>query len=227
MNQYAFPSSHSPYSTHQTVAYPTSPHSQHGHGSYNYGTPLRRASTGHAYAPSPQYGHRRLLNTCLCLTLTTAAGVRAGTVIADPEPTATVITGMGTGTGTDTVQLLPTQSHTQHLLPYTANLARDIIALIPRHTDTVRTRALLILQVTQAVVIITEVDQYQSVTAFGNFLGMEPSSNSYYNSYGNRGQGHHNSYGGMRDERRPRKHSGYVDEHGREVDSRGRMIHRY
>ncbi|KAG1839054.1 hypothetical protein C8R48DRAFT_92038 [Suillus tomentosus] len=58
MNQYAFPSSHSPYSTHQTVvAYPTSPHSQHGHGSYNYGTPLRRASTGHAYAPSPQYGY--------------------------------------------------------------------------------------------------------------------------------------------------------------------------
>jgi len=81
---------------------------------------------------------------------------------------------MGTGTGTDTVQLLPTQSHTQHLLPYTANLARDIIALIPRHTDTVRTRALLILQVTQAVVIITEVDQYQSVTAFAISLEWSP-----------------------------------------------------
>lgn len=79
---------------------------------------------------------------------------------------------MGTGTGTDTAQLLPTQSHMQHLLPYTANLAQDIIALIPRHTDTVRTRALLIL--TQAVVIITEVDQYQSVTAFGISLEWSP-----------------------------------------------------
>lgn len=68
------------------------------------------------------------------------------------------------GMGTDTVQLLPTQPHTRHLLPYTSNLPQDIIALIQRHTDTVRTRALPILM--QAMVIITEVERPQSGTAF-------------------------------------------------------------
>lgn len=74
--------------------------------------------------------------------------------------------GMGTGTGTDTVQLLPTQSHTRHLLPYTSNLAQDIIALIQRPTDTVRARALPILM--QAMVIITEVERRQLGTAFAS-----------------------------------------------------------
>lgn len=109
---------------------------------------------------------RRLLNTCLCLARTTAAGVIAGIVIADPEPIATVITGM------DTVQLLPTQSHTRHLLPYTSNLAQDIIVLIQHHTDTVRTRDLPILM--QTMVIITEVEHRQSGTAFGSSLEWNP-----------------------------------------------------
>lgn len=69
------------------------------------------------------------------------------------------------GTGTDTVQLLPIQSHTRHLLPYTSNLPQDIIVLIQRHTDIVHTRVLPILM--QAVVIITEVERRQLETAFG------------------------------------------------------------
>lgn len=77
-------------------------------------------------------------------------------------------TGKGKGMGTDIVQLLATQSHTRHLLPYTSNLPQDIIALIRRHTDTVRTRALPMLM--QAMVIITEVERPQSGTAFGSSL---------------------------------------------------------
>lgn len=101
----------------------------------------------------------------MCLTRTTAAAVIAGTVIAviaDPEPIATVIT------GTDTVQLLPTQSHTRHPLLYTSNLAQDIIALIQRRTDTVRTRALPILM--HPMGIITEVERRQSGIAFATSL---------------------------------------------------------
>ncbi|KAG1806885.1 uncharacterized protein HD556DRAFT_349922 [Suillus plorans] len=198
MNQYAFPSSHSPYSTHQTVAYPTSPHSQHGHGSYNYGTPLRRASTGHTYASSPQYGYPPVVQapqTTQYLSVPNSHHrSRSQSRHSHSRPRA--------------------NSHSHHRSHSTSHRHRSHSR--PAHSyagggDYHRGRSVSI------------------GDRFRNFLGMEPSSNSYYNSYGNQGHGHHNSqaYGGMRDERRPRKHSGYVDEHGREVDSRGRMIHRY
>jgi hypothetical protein len=59
MTQYAFPSSHSPYSAQQPIVYSPSSHShsQHGHGGYSYGTPLRRTTSGHTYTSSPQYGY--------------------------------------------------------------------------------------------------------------------------------------------------------------------------
>ncbi|KAG2135904.1 uncharacterized protein EDB93DRAFT_1254151 [Suillus bovinus] len=171
MSQYAFPSPRSPYSTHQPIAYTTSSHSQHGHGGYNYGTPLKRASSvGHTYISSPQYGYPSVAQTPQTVQYLSVPSSHhrnpelAATVImiADPEPLATVITGMGT----DTVQLLVTQLHTQHLLPYMSNLAQDIIALIQRHT--VRTRGLLGLM--QATVITREVVRPQSGTVFASSL---------------------------------------------------------
>lgn len=78
--------------------------------------------------------------------------------------------GMGMGTGMDTVQLLPTQSHTRHLLLYTSNLVQDTIVLIQRHTDTVRARARALPILMQAMVIITEVERRQLETAFGSSL---------------------------------------------------------
>ncbi|KAF8842283.1 hypothetical protein BDN67DRAFT_401156 [Paxillus ammoniavirescens] len=73
-----------------------------------------------------------------------------------------------------------------------------------------------------------------------NFFGIEPSHPHYNTQYGGAGRRRHNSFSGYRDDNRHhRSHSRsglwglgsadnqrYVDEHGREVDHRGRVIHR-
>lgn len=231
MNSYAFPSSHSPYSTHQTVAYPTSPHSQHGHGSYNYGTPLRRASTGHTYASNPQYGYPPVVQapqTTQYLSVPNSHHrSRSQSRHSHSRPRANSHShhghGHGHGHGYSTTATYPVAYATSAPV-YSQPSSGHHRSHSTSHRHRSHSRP------AHSYAGGGDYHRGRSVSIgdrFRNFLGMEPSSNSYYNSYGNRGHGHHNSYGGMRDERRPRKHSGYVDEHGREVDSRGRMIHRF
>ncbi|KAG1820261.1 uncharacterized protein BJ212DRAFT_1013069 [Suillus subaureus] len=203
MTQYAFPSSHSPYSTHQPIVYAPSSHSQHGHGGYNnYGTPLRRASTGHAHTSSPQYGYPTVVQAPQTAQYLSVPGSHhrssshSGHSHSRPRANSHSHHGHGHGQGQGHGYGYSTAASYPVTYATSAPLYVDIIALIRRHTDTVRTRALPML--IQAMVITTEVERPQSGTAFGSSL-----------------------------EWRSRKHSGYVDEHGREVDSRGRRIHRF
>lgn len=227
MSQYAFPSSNSPYSNHQPVVYTTSSHSQHGHGGYNYGTPLRRASTGHAYTSSPQYGYPNVVQAPQAQYLnvpnshhrssshsrhshSSHSRPRANSHSHHGHGYSTAATYPVTYATSTPVYIQPSSGH--HRSHSTSHRHRSHSR--PSHS------------------YASNGDYYRGrAPSVGDrvrhFLGMEPSSSSYYNSYGNQGHGRHNSYGGMRDEGRSRKHSGFVDEHGREVDNRGRRIHRY
>ncbi|KIK36398.1 hypothetical protein CY34DRAFT_16403 [Suillus luteus UH-Slu-Lm8-n1] len=170
MSQYAFPSSKSPYSTHQPIVYAPS-HSQHGHGGY-YETPLRRASSiGHTYTSSPQYGYPTVVQapqTAQYLSVPSSHHHRSSSHSrhSHSRPRASSHShhgqGHGHGHGYSTTATYPVTYATS------APVYVDIIVLIQRHTDTVRTRALPILM--QAMVIITEVERRQLETAFGSSL---------------------------------------------------------
>lgn len=231
MSQYAFPSSKSPYSTHQPIVYAPS-HSQHGHGGY-YETPLRRASSiGHTYTSSPQYGYPTVVQapqTAQYLSVPSSHHHRSSSHSrhSHSRPRASSHShhghGHGHGHGYSTTATYPVTYATSapvYVQPSSGHHRSHSTS--HRHRSHSR----------PSHSYASNGDYHRGRTpSVGDrvrqFFGMEPSSSSYYNSYGNQGHGRHNSYGGTRDEGRSRKHSGYVDEHGREVDNRGRRIHRY
>ncbi|OJA17004.1 hypothetical protein AZE42_00589 [Rhizopogon vesiculosus] len=236
MAQYAFPSSHSPYSTQQPVVYTTSTPSHHGHGGYTYGTPLRRAtSAGHAYTTSPGYTYSTAVPSPGVQYLSVPSthhrsrshsrhnshghhghGHGHSASASYPSTYATtapvyVQSSSGHHRSHSRSHRHPSRSHSQshhshhhpshsHSHGYNGDYHRG---RAPSVGDRVR-----------------------------QFFGMEPSSNSYY--YGDQGRSRHNSFSGKNHSTRtgplifgstnPR---GYVDKHGREVDHRGRQIHRY
>lgn len=236
MNQYAFPSS--PYSAHQPVVYTTSSHSQHGHGGYIHGTPLRRASTGHAHTSSPQYGYPTVVQapqTPQYLSVpsshhrSTSHSGHSKRSHSRPRASSHSHHGHehghgyghvhGQGHGYSTTATYPVTSAPVYI-PSSGHHRS--------HSTSHRQRS----QSRPSHSYASNGDYYRGrAPSVGDrvrqFFGMEPSSSSYYNSYGNQGYGHHGSYGVARDDGRSRKHSGYVDKHGREVDSRGRPVHRY
>lgn len=236
MTQYAFPSSHSPYSTHQPIVYAPSSHSQHGHGGYNnYGTPLRRASTGHAHTSSPQYGYPTVVQAPQTAQYLSVPGSHhrssSHSGHSHSRPRANSHShhghghgqGQGHGYGYSTAASYPVTYATSAPL-YVQPTSGHHRSHSTSHRHRSHSRP--------SHAYASNGDYHRGrAPSVGDrvrqFLGMEPSSSSYYNSYGNQGHGRYNSYGGMRDEGRSRKHSGYVDEHGREVDSRGRRIHRF
>ncbi|KAG2042927.1 hypothetical protein BDR03DRAFT_942406 [Suillus americanus] len=231
MAQYAFPSSNSPYSAHQPVVYTTSSHSQHSHGGYSHGTPLRRASIGHAHTSSPQYGYPTVVQapqTAQYLSVpSTHHRSSSHSRHSHSRPRANSHShhghGHGYGHGYSTATTYPTTYATSapvYIQP-TSGHHRS-------HSTSHRHRS----HSRPSHSYASNGDYHRGrAPSVGdrvrNFFGMEPSSSSYYNTYGNQGHGRYNSYGGTRDEGRSRKHSGYVDQHGREVDGRGRPIHRY
>ncbi|KAG2146755.1 hypothetical protein DEU56DRAFT_899608 [Suillus clintonianus] len=226
MSQYPFPSS--PYAQQQPVVYTSSSHSQHGHGGYNYGTPLRRASSaGPGYATSAQYGYPNVVaapQTAQYLSIPDShhrsRSHSRHRSHSRPRHSSHSRHGGYSTTTTYPVTYATTAQAPIYIQPSTGHRSHSTSR---RHSSHSR----------PSYSYASNGDYYRGRTPslgdrFMNLFGGK-SSNSYYNSYGNQGHGGHTSYGGMRDERRHsnRKHSGYVDEHGREVDHRGRPIHRY
>ncbi|KAG2152161.1 hypothetical protein BD769DRAFT_24009 [Suillus cothurnatus] len=230
MTQYAFPSSHSPYSAQQPIVYSPSSHShshshsQHGHGGYSYGTPLRRTTSGHTYTSSPQYGYPAPVQAPQTVQYLSVPSTHhrssSHSRHSHSRPRANSHSHHGYGT-TATYPVTYATSAPVYIQPASGHHRS--------HSTSHRHRS----QSRPSHSYTSNGDYYRGRTpSVGDrvrqFFGVEPSSSSsYYNSYGNQGRGRQNSFSGMRDGGRSRKHSGYVDEHGREVDSRGRLIHRY
>ncbi|KAG0709555.1 hypothetical protein DFH29DRAFT_2869 [Suillus ampliporus] len=243
MSQYPFPSAHShhsPYSTHQPLAYNPSSHSHHGHGGYNYGTPLRRASsTGHAYPSTPAYGYPTaapLPHVTQYLTVPDSShrSKSHSRHRSHSRPAHSSHSHHGHGYSTSAsypVAYAPTAP------VYAQPSSGHHHSTSHRHTSRSRSRP--------AHAYASNGDYYRGRTpSVGDrvrqFFGMEPSH--YTSGYGDQTRRRHNSFSGVRNEGRHHKNhttrtgpfifgstssQGYVDEHGREVDHRGRPIHRY
>ncbi|KAJ8590322.1 hypothetical protein M405DRAFT_170566 [Rhizopogon salebrosus TDB-379] len=220
MAQYVFPSTHSPYTTQQPVVYTTSSHSHHGNGGYTYGTPLRRAtSVGHVYTPSPAYGY------------TTSQPAQFLTVPSTHHRSKSRHRHTSHGH----------HGHTSYPVTYAPTTPVYVQSNTTRHRSHSRSHRHPSRSHSQSHHSHSygyNDDYYRGRTPsvgdrVRNFFGMDPSSSSYYNSYGNQGRSRHNSFSGHNNTRtgpwmfgstnsRP-----YYDNHGREVDHRGRQIHRY
>ncbi|KAG1753961.1 uncharacterized protein EDB91DRAFT_427791 [Suillus paluster] len=239
--QYVFPSSRSPYSTQQPVVYNTASHAHHGHGGYNYGTPLRRASSiGHAYPSSPAYGYSNVVSQPQAQFLTVPDSSHRSrshsrhTSQSRPRHSSH---SHGHGHGYNTTNTYPVTYATTapvYVQPSHHDGHHRSHSTSHRHTSRSRSRP--------SHYHASNGEYYRDRTpSVGDrvrqFFGMEP---SHYSSYGNQTHRRRNSHTGMRDGGH-RNHStrtgpclfgstssrGYVDGHGREVDTRGRPIVRY
>jgi len=228
-HQYAFPTS--PY-TQQPVVYTTSSHSHQSHGGYPYGTPLRRtASAGHAYTSSPAYGYTAMTPSQGAQYLTVPSSHHRSRSHSRHHSGGHGHHGHGHGYTTTTSHPVAYTTATPVYVPSNTGHHRSH-SRSHKHPSHSRARSQ-----SRYANYPSNNDYYRGRTAsvgdrVRQFFGIEPSSSSYYNSYGNQGRSRHNSLSGHNTTRTGPWMFGsttrsYVDGHGRECDHRGRPIHRY